>query len=240
MGLRNRLKNIDTRSPNWIGLFDVIHFLQGSFLDLDSSSADLVEEALMDFDIGCTREGEAKAGSTIEKQAKVKWDEKCKKRYQNEQGRFKGGPGDRFSNCVLAVKNCSTGVKDPEAFCAYVGRKSPRWPKKKGTVLASQIQDLALAERVAAKKFALSHGETQPVADFYADEVENVLFSCATCAGLSDNDIQSAVDNPGEASSQKKRLVLRCPGSKIRSKGKGRGLGRGMGLGPMGLPVLAK
>jgi hypothetical protein len=34
----------------------------------------------------------------------------------------------------------------------------------------------------------------------------------------------------------KNKIKLRCPGSKIRSKGKGKGLGYGKGKGPLGVP----
>ena len=33
---------------------------------------------------------------------------------------------------------------------------------------------------------------------------------------------------------------VKCPGSKIRSKGKGRGIGRGKGKGPIGKPYKSK
>lgn len=38
----------------------------------------------------------------------------------------------------------------------------------------------------------------------------------------------------------KKSKELKCPGSKIRSKGLGRGLGRGKKLGPIGVPFKSK
>jgi hypothetical protein len=49
-------------------------------------------------------------------------DSKCGSQYMDAgTGRFKGGKGDRFDNCVSYMK-CKGGVDDPEALCAKIAR----------------------------------------------------------------------------------------------------------------------
>lgn len=48
----------------------------------------------------------------------------CRKKYVTEKGDFKGGKGDAFKSCVKYAEECCTGVKDPGAFCAYIGRRA--------------------------------------------------------------------------------------------------------------------
>lgn len=55
-----------------------------------------------------------------------KCDEGCRKKYMDKGGSFKGGSGDEFENCKKMFKECCTGVKDPEALCAYIGRRAGR------------------------------------------------------------------------------------------------------------------
>jgi hypothetical protein len=51
-------------------------------------------------------------------------DSDCKKRYVTQKGDFKGGKGVAFDTCIDYAKNCCTGVNDPSAFCAFIGRKA--------------------------------------------------------------------------------------------------------------------
>ena len=51
-------------------------------------------------------------------------DSDCKKQYVTSKGDFKGGKGQAFDSCVEYAKDCCSGVKDPAAFCAYIGRKA--------------------------------------------------------------------------------------------------------------------
>ena len=65
---------------------------------------------------------------------KMKWDNECRKKYVDQKtGRFKGGKGKRFDNCVAAVMDCASGMKVPKGgtkedaaknFCAWLYRKS--------------------------------------------------------------------------------------------------------------------
>ena len=48
----------------------------------------------------------------------------CRKKYVTEKGDFKGGKGEAFKTCEKYAEACCTGVKDPAAFCAYIGRKA--------------------------------------------------------------------------------------------------------------------
>lgn len=54
----------------------------------------------------------------------MKCDSDCMEKYRTEKGDFKGGEGTAFKNCVKATEACCKGVKDPEAFCAYLGRRA--------------------------------------------------------------------------------------------------------------------
>lgn len=48
----------------------------------------------------------------------------CMAKYLDEKtGRFKGGKGERFDNCVQAMKDCRKDVDSPEALCASIARK---------------------------------------------------------------------------------------------------------------------
>ena len=51
-------------------------------------------------------------------------DSECKKKFTDENGSFKGGKGEAFDNCVKMFKECCSGVDDPEALCASIGRKA--------------------------------------------------------------------------------------------------------------------
>lgn len=54
---------------------------------------------------------------------KVKCDRGCMEKYKNlKTGRFLGGKGERFNNCVKAFKECCSGVKSPEGVCASIAR----------------------------------------------------------------------------------------------------------------------
>lgn len=53
-----------------------------------------------------------------------KCDEGCRQKYMDKNGSFKGGSGDEFENCKKMFGDCCTGVKDPAALCAYIGRKA--------------------------------------------------------------------------------------------------------------------
>ncbi len=49
----------------------------------------------------------------------------CMAKYMDQKtNRFKGEKGERFKNCVEAMKNCRKGkVQDPEGLCASIARK---------------------------------------------------------------------------------------------------------------------
>jgi len=51
-------------------------------------------------------------------------DSDCRRKYVTEKGDFKGGKGKAFKTCVEYAKACCSGVKDPDAFCAYIGRRA--------------------------------------------------------------------------------------------------------------------
>jgi hypothetical protein len=48
----------------------------------------------------------------------------CREKYVTAKGDFKGGKGEAFKSCVDYAKQCCTGIKDPKAFCAYIGRRA--------------------------------------------------------------------------------------------------------------------
>ena len=51
-------------------------------------------------------------------------DDDCMAKYMDEEsGRFKGGKGERFDNCVKAMKDCRKNVTDPEGLCGSIARK---------------------------------------------------------------------------------------------------------------------
>ena len=54
----------------------------------------------------------------------MKCDHDCMSQYRTKKGDFKGGKGTAFDNCVKATTACCSGVDDPEAFCAYLGRRA--------------------------------------------------------------------------------------------------------------------
>lgn len=51
-------------------------------------------------------------------------DSECRKKYMNKDGTFKGG----FDGCVEMFSKCCKGVKDPDALCAYIGKKAGKIP----------------------------------------------------------------------------------------------------------------
>jgi len=53
-----------------------------------------------------------------------KCEPKCREKYTDKDGSFKGGPGDAFESCKKMFTECCKGVKDPEALCAYISRRS--------------------------------------------------------------------------------------------------------------------
>jgi len=77
-------------------------------------------------------------------------DSACKGKYMDaDTGRFKGGKGDRFKNCV-SYMTCKGGVDDPEAMCAKIARAKGAAPggKSEGldeTVGASLVDRMAMA-----------------------------------------------------------------------------------------------
>jgi hypothetical protein len=54
----------------------------------------------------------------------MKCDSKCGEKYLTAKGDFKGGRGDAFKTCEQYANNCCSGVSDPAAFCAYLGRRA--------------------------------------------------------------------------------------------------------------------
>jgi len=54
----------------------------------------------------------------------MKCDSECGKKYRTAKGDFKGGKGEAFKTCEKYAKECCSGVADPGAFCAYIGRRA--------------------------------------------------------------------------------------------------------------------
>ena len=54
----------------------------------------------------------------------IKCDSACREKFTTPKGDFKGSKGVAFANCEEYAKKCCTGVKDPAAFCAYIGKKA--------------------------------------------------------------------------------------------------------------------
>jgi len=54
----------------------------------------------------------------------MKCDHGCGEKYRTSKGDFKGGKGEAFKTCEQYAKDCCTGVRDPAAFCAYLGRRA--------------------------------------------------------------------------------------------------------------------
>lgn len=46
------------------------------------------------------------------------------KPFRTKKGDFVGGKGEAFKTCEKYAETCCTGVKDPAAFCAYLGRRA--------------------------------------------------------------------------------------------------------------------
>jgi len=51
-------------------------------------------------------------------------DSGCREKYVTPKGDFKGGKGEAFKTCEKYAESCCTGIKDPSAFCAYIGRRA--------------------------------------------------------------------------------------------------------------------
>jgi hypothetical protein len=54
----------------------------------------------------------------------MKCDSACGEKYRTPKGDFKGGKGEAFKTCEEYARQCCSGVKDPTAFCAYLGRRA--------------------------------------------------------------------------------------------------------------------
>lgn len=54
----------------------------------------------------------------------LKCDSECGKQYRTAKGDFKGGRGEAFKTCEKYAQECCSGVTDPAAFCAYLGRRA--------------------------------------------------------------------------------------------------------------------
>ena len=54
----------------------------------------------------------------------MKCDSECGGKYRTPKGNFKGGKGEAFKTCEKYAKECCSGVSDPAAFCAYLGRRA--------------------------------------------------------------------------------------------------------------------
>lgn len=50
----------------------------------------------------------------------MKCNPECRGRYVSKDGRFKDGP----DTCAKMFSECCKGVKNPEALCAYIGRRA--------------------------------------------------------------------------------------------------------------------
>jgi hypothetical protein len=71
----------------------------------------------------------------------------CKSKYVDPKtGRFKGGKGERFDNCVKYMK-CKGGVDDPDAVCGKIARA-----KGEGVEYGPDDMDLLLTEAERAQK----------------------------------------------------------------------------------------
>jgi len=63
----------------------------------------------------------------------------CGDEYKNEDGTFKGKPGEAFDNCKKFMTECRDDVNDPEALCAWIGRKHGKIAAAPGS-MASAMQ----------------------------------------------------------------------------------------------------
>lgn len=54
----------------------------------------------------------------------MKCDEACQDKYKDKDGTFKGAKDKASESCIEMFQKCCTGVKDPEALCAFIAKKS--------------------------------------------------------------------------------------------------------------------
>ena len=54
----------------------------------------------------------------------MKCDGECGAKFRTDGGDFKGGKGEAFKTCEQYAQKCCSGIKDPAAFCAYLGRRA--------------------------------------------------------------------------------------------------------------------
>jgi len=75
-------------------------------------------------------------------------DSKCGAQYMDAgTGRFKGGKGERFDNCVSYMK-CKGGVDDPEALCAKIARAKGAAPGGASEAIGEAVA-AAMLDRIA-------------------------------------------------------------------------------------------
>lgn len=76
-------------------------------------------------------------------------DSACKGKYMDAStGRFKGGKGERFDNCVKYM-TCKGGVDDPEAMCAKIARAKGAASGGKGEAIGEAV-GASIVDRMAA------------------------------------------------------------------------------------------
>jgi len=92
----------DTKTPCW-------HLQEAS----QFIAEDLAEVAGLDAEVLAKALAEA-----------MECDKECGAKYRTAKGDFKGGKGEAFKKCEEYAKKCCTGVTDPAAFCAYLGRRA--------------------------------------------------------------------------------------------------------------------
>jgi len=92
----------DTGTPCW-HLQEASQFIAEDFAEVTGIDAEILSIALTEA---------------------MKCDSGCGAKYKTEKGDFKGGKGVAFQNCEKYAQECCSGVKDPSAFCAYLGRRA--------------------------------------------------------------------------------------------------------------------
>lgn len=92
----------DTKTPCW-------HLQEAS----QFIAEDMAEKTGLDAEVLATALTEA-----------MKCDSECGSKYRTAKGDFKGGKGTAFKTCEKYAQECCSGVSDPGAFCAYLGRRA--------------------------------------------------------------------------------------------------------------------
>jgi len=148
----------------------------------------------------CARAMRRLGFSTI-RLSKVNTDRECMARYQTKSGKFKGGKGERFDNCVKAFTECSD-ARSPEGLCAAIARGSGKIGTQDASDAGRFEEGVASVCRGLASE-VLSYGESVDRAKFavvLALSGAEVEVSC-DCEDLAEQAVTSAVRDREEQQS---------------------------------------